>query len=368
MAGNRALHRTIGPHPGPLRIKPEMSIAAAALLFASQDFKGWPSSASVPLVPQERHLRNVRKLTFGGQNAEAYWSADGKRIVWQSSQPGYPDEQIFVMDADGRNKRLVSTGEGRCTCGYFSPDGGSVYFSSTHATWKGKQPAVDHSLGYVWMVNPHFDMYRRDLRTGELASVLSLPGYVAETTVAKGYLTFTSDFQGDLDIYRASLDGFGVKRLTSEFGYDGGPFVSWDGKLIAYRRAPLTMTDVERKDYSDLLSRHMVRPGKMEVWVMNADGTNKRQVTRLGGANFAPFIHPDGKRVVFASNHKDPRGREFDLYICGLDGSGLEQVTFSGDFDGFPMFTRDGKRIVWASNRAGGVPGETNVFVADWVD
>jgi Tol biopolymer transport system component len=341
-----------------------------AALLASQDFKGWPNSQLVKPEAQERHLRNVRKLTFGGQNAEAYWSKDGRRIVWQSSQPGYPDEQIFVMNADGSGKALVSTGLGRCTCGYFAPDGKSVFFSSTHATWKGKQPPVDHSLGYVWMVNPHFDMYRRNLSTKLIEPVISLPGYVAETTIDPSgrFLTFTSDFQGDLDIYRASLDGFNVKKLTDEFGYDGGPFVSWDGKLIAYRRAPLEMSQQERDDYSSLLGRHMVRPGKMEVWVMNADGTDKRQVTKLGGANFAPFIHPDGKRVIFASNHQDPRGREFDLYICNLDGTGLERVTYAAEFDGFPMFTRDGKRVVFASNRHGGVKGETNVFTADWVE
>ena len=347
-------------------------LSAVLLSLAVQDrtFASWPSSQPVKADVREKRLKNVRKLTFGGQNAEAYWSADGKRIVWQSSQPGFADEQIFVMNADGSGKRLVSTGEGRCTCGYFSPDGKSVYFSSTHRTWKGKQPPVDHSLGYVWMVNPHFDMYRRDLTTWSLETIVSLPGYVAETTIdPRGrYMTFTSDFQGDLDVYRASLDGFSVKRLTSEFGYDGGPFVSWDGSLIAYRRAPLEMTDEERADYSSLLSRHMVRPGKMEVWLMNADGTGKRQVTRLGGANFAPFVLPDGKRVIFASNHSDPRGREFDLYMCNLDGTGLERVTYSSDFDGFPMVSRDGKKIVWASNRHGGVAGETNVFVADWVD
>jgi TolB protein len=358
----------MGPPAGPRQNLGQMLSLTIAL--AAQDFDGWPSSQTVKADPRETHLRNVRKMTFGGQNAEAYWSKDGKRIVWQSSQPGYPDEQIFVMDADGRNKRLVSTGQGRCTCGYFSPDGKSVYFSSTHATWKGKQPSVDHSLGYVWMVNPHFDMYKRTLSTGELESVVSLPGYVAETTIDPSgrYLTFTSDFQGDLDIYRASLDGFAVKRLTNEFGYDGGPFVSWDGKLIAFRRAPLTMTEQERADYSSLLSRHMVRPGKMEVWLMNADGSDKRQVTRLGGANFAPFVMPDGKRVIFASNHLDPRGREFDLFLCNLDGSELERVTYTGDFDGFPMVSRDGKKIVFASNRHGAVAGETNVFVADWVD
>ena len=315
-------------------------------------------------------MRNVRQLTFGGQNAEAYWNMDGTKIVWQSSQPGFPDEQIFVMDADGGNKTLVSTGLGRCTCGYFSPDGRYIYFSSTHRTVKGPQPPVDHSLGYVWMVNPAFEMYRRDVKTGSLESVLSLPGYLAETTISPDgkYMTFTSDFKGDLDIYRSDLNGFGVKRLTNEFGYDGGPFVSWDGRKIVYRRAPLDMTAEERADYSKLLSDHIVRPGKMEVWIMNSDGSGKRQVTDLGGANFAPFLHPDGERIIFGSNYEDPAGREFDLYMINVDGTGLERLTFTGQFDGFPMFSRDGKKLVWASNRYGAVARETNVFTADWVD
>ena len=345
-----------------------------AILVASvvQDgvFAGWPDSRGVPSHASEVRLRNVRQLTFGGQNAEAYWSVDGTKIVWQSTQPGFPDEQIFVMDADGGNRRLVSTGLGRCTCGYFSPDGRYVYFSSTHRTARGKQPPVDHSLGYVWMVNPAFDMYRRDLVSGELETVMSLPGYLAETTIAPGgeYMTFTSDYEGDLEIYRSRLDGFGVRRLTHEFGYDGGPFVSWDGSLIVYRRAPLEMSAEDRADYSQLLARHIVRPGLMEVWIMNSDGSGKRQVTRLGGANFAPFLHPDGSLIVFGSNHEDSRGREFELYTILVDGTGLERVTFADEFDGFPMFSRDGKRIVWASNRHGSVSGETNIFVADWVD
>lgn len=347
-------------------------LTAVFLVLVVQDavFAGWPDSRGVPSHALEVRLRNVRQLTFGGQNAEAYWSVDGTKIVWQSTQPEFPDEQIFVMDADGGNKTLVSTGLGRCTCGYFSPDGKYVYFSSTHRTARGKQPPVDHSLGYVWMVNPAFDLYRRDLRTEELEMVLALPGYLAETTIAGDgqYMTFTSDFEGDLEIYRARLDGFGVRRLTHEFGYDGGPFASWDGSQIVYRRAPLEMSEVERAEYSRLLADHIVRPGLMEIWIMDAYGFGKRQVTRLGGANFAPFLHPDGKLIVFASNHEAKRGREFELYTVLVDGTGLERVTFTDDFDGFPMFSRNGKRILWASNRHGSVSGETNIFVADWVD
>jgi Tol biopolymer transport system component len=344
--------------------------ALACLVLGPGPFDGWPDSKAVASHPKERHIRNIRKLTFGGQNAEAYWSVDGKSIVWQASQPGFPDEQVFSMRADGSGKKLVSTGLGRCTCSYFSPDGRYIYFSSTHRTWTKAQPQVDMSKGYVWMVNPHYEMYRREIATGKLETVVSLPGYVAETTINPSgkYMVFTSDFQGDLDIYRSDLDGFGVKRLTDKLGYDGGPFVSWDGKKIVYRRGPLDMTEAQQADYRSLLAQHLVRPTAMEIWIMDADGSNKRQVTHLGAANFAPFMLPDGKRIIFASNYKAPTGPDFDLYVINVDGTGLEQVTYTEDFDAFPMVSRDGKKIVWASNRYGSVPGETNVFVADWVD
>ena len=339
-------------------------------LLVPQPFAGWPDSRSVKPLPTEKHLRNVRQLTFGGQNAEAYWSVDGKRIVWQSTQPTYVDEQIYSMNADGSDKKLVSTGLGRCTCGYFSPDGKYIYFSSTHRTWPGEQPPVDMSKGYVWMVNSHYDMYRRNVATGALESVVSLPGYVAETTISPDgkYMVFTCDYQGDLEIYRSDLNGFGLKRLTNTLGYDGGPFVSWDGKKVVYRRGPVDMTAEQKADYEGLLKANLVRPTNMEIWVMDADGSHKRQVTHLGAANFAPFMAPGGKRIIFASNYKDPTGPNFDIYMVNLDGSGLEQITFSPEFDAFPMFSRDGKKVIWASNRNGSVPHETNIFVADWVD
>lgn len=332
-------------------------------------FAGWPASRPVAAEANETRLSNVRQLTFGGQNAEAYWSKDGKRITFQSLQPGYPDEQIFTMGADGRGKRLVSTGVGRCTCSYFSPDGRWIYFSSTHELNPGPQKKIDRSKGYVWMVNPQFRMYRvaanRPGAKPEL--VLQRDGYVAETTIdpAGKYLTFTSDFEGDLEIYRSDLKGGNVSRLTQEEGYDGGPFVSWDGKKIVYRRDAIE-SETEKGEYRALLAEHLVRPGKLEIMLMDSDGSNKRQVTKLGGASFAPFLSPDNKRIVFSSNWEDPKGREFDLYVINVDGTGLQRVTTAPDFDGFPMWSRDGKRLLWASNRSGSVQGETNLFVADW--
>jgi Tol biopolymer transport system component len=329
--------------------------------------------------PRESHLANVVQLTFGGQNAEAYWSLDGKRLAYQTRQPEWPDEQIFVMGADGSGKTLVSTGLGRCTCSFFSPDMKWVYFSSTHEKDKGAQKPLDMSKGYVWMINPAFSLYRARVPQGPHRDsgeanpkpqlVLDKGGYVAETTIAPdgSYMVFTGAWEGDIDIYRSDLDGKNVRRLTDMVGYDGGPFVSWDGQTIVYRRSSPKSAE-EEAAYKDLLKEHLVRPSKMDVWVMDADGSDRRQVTDLGRASFAPFLHPDGKRIVFSSNHHDPKGREFDLFVVNIDGSGLKQVTFTREFDGFPMFSRDGKKLVWSSNRHGLVQGETNVFVADWID
>lgn len=328
-----------------------------------------PASQKHPNHPQEFHLTNVTQLTFGGQNAEAYWSVDGTQITYQTRQPEYPDEQIITMNADGTKKTLVSTGEGRCTCSYFSPDAKHVYFSSTHEVNKGAQAPLDMSQGYLWKVNPQFSLYRRNLATNALEPILKRNAYIAETTIAAdgSYMTWTSTMDGDLEIYRSNLDGTNIKRLTNNVGYDGGPFISWDGKQIVYRRDDLR-TDTEINDYKRLLAENLVRPGRLDIWVMDADGGNNRRVTRLGGASFAPFLHPDGRQIIFSSNFHDPKGREFDLFVVNTDGTGLRQITFTPEFDGFPMFNREGTKLIFGSNRFGKEQGETNIFVADWVE
>lgn len=318
-------------------------------------------------APEEKHLQSLRQLTFGGQNAEAYWNVEGTQLTYQARQPGYPDEQIFRMNADGSGKTLVSNGLGRCTCSYFSPDGKWIYYSSTHEYDRGAQTPPDMSQGYVWVVNPWFALYRVPATGGAPQLVLRRFGYLAETTIAPdgSYMTFTGGFDGELEIYRSNLDGSDMRKLTDEPGYDGGPFVSWDSKKIVYRRDTIE-SEEELSDFRRLLKRNWVRPSRLEIWIMDADGSNKRQVTRLGAASFAPFLHPDGRTIIFTSNYGDPRGREFDLFAVDINGKNLRRVTHAPDFDGFPMFSRDGKKLVWASNRHGTVRGETNIFVADW--
>jgi len=321
------------------------------------------------VVPGEKHLRNIRQLTFGGENAEAYFSADDKQLIFQSTREGHECDQIYTMNVDGSNVKLISTGQGRTTCSYFFPNGKRILYSSTHLGAKECPPRPDFSKGYVWAIYPAFDVFTARPDGSRLKRLTNTSGYDAESTITRDgkKIVFTSMRDGDLDIYTMDANGRNVKRLTTELGYDGGPFWSYDGKQIVYR-ANHPQTEKEKTDYQTLLKSNLIRPTTLDIWVMDADGSNKRQVTRNGKASFAPYFFPDGKRIIFASNMNDPKGRNFDLFTVNVDGTGLEQITFNDTFDGFPMFSGDGKKLVFASNRHGKAQGETNVFIADWVD
>ncbi len=320
-------------------------------------------------LPSEKHLSNVRQLTFGGENAEAYFSADGKQLIFQSTRDGRGCDQIYSMNIDGSNVKMLSNGDGRTTCSYFYPSGKRILYSSTHLGDKQCPPKPDYSKGYVWAIYPTYDIFTANPDGSIAKQLTTTPGYDAETTITLDgkKLVFTSMRAGDLDIYTMDANGKNVRQLTNELGYDGGPFWSYDGKQIVYR-AYHPQTEKDKQDYRDLLKQNLIRPTTLEIWVMNADGSNKRQVTNNGQANFGPYFFPDGKRIIFASNMDNPRGRNFDLYKVNVDGTGLERITFSDAFDGFPMFSPDGKKLVFASNRNAKVQGETNVFIADWVE
>ena len=325
-----------------------------------------PQVPAAPAAGIERHLANIRQLTFGGENAEAYFSIDGTRLIFQSTREGVPCDQIFTMKIDGSDLRRVSTGTGRTTCGYFYPDGRRILFASTHETARECPPRPSFARGYVWPIYDGYDIYRANSDGSGVTPLTRTPGYDAEATIAPdGLVTFTSVRDGDMEIYTMQADGTGVRRLTNRPGPDGGPFFSWDGSHIAFRGRSLDASK-ELDEYRSLLKEALWRPTQLEIFVMNRDGGNLRQVTKLTGANFAPSWHPDGKRLIFASNI-DTNGRNFDLYLVNVDGSGLERVTFNDTFDGFPMFSPDGKRLVFASNRNAKAEGETNVFIADWV-
>jgi len=313
-------------------------------------------------------LRNVRQLTFGGQNAEAYFSADGEQLIFQSSHDDVKCDQIFTMNVDGSGMRMVSTGKGRTTCSYFYPNGKRILYSSTHLASPECPPRPDFSKGYVWAVYPGYDIFTANPDGSDLKQLTHTPGYDAEATISLDgkKIVFTSLRNGDLDIYSMDADGKHVKQLTHELGYDGGPFFSPDRKWIIYRAYHPT-SEKEISDYKELLKQNLIRPTSLELWIMKADGSGKRQITNLGAASFAPSFFPDGKRVIFSTNQGSTGGMgNFELYAINLDGSNLERITYSPGFDGFPVFSPDGRKLVWASNRNAKAPHETNIFIADW--
>ncbi len=323
---------------------------------------------TIPADSGEVHLRNIRQLTFGGQNAEAYFSRSGRQIIFQRQESDSGCDQQFVMNVDGSSLQRVSSGKGRTTCGYFFDNDRGIFYASTEHAEAACPPRPDYSRGYVWALYD-YDIYMANADGTGARRITTNPRYDAEGTLSPDGKTivFTSLRDGDLDIYTMGVDGRNLKRLTRTLGYDGGPFFSPDGNQIVYRAwHPQTASD--SADYRGLLAQNLVRPVRMEIWVMAADGSHQRQVTNLGGANFAPYFHPDGRRILFASNHKNPRSRNFDLFMVNADGSGLEQITTSAEFDAFPMFSPDGARLVWASNRHGSRQGETNIFIADWIE
>jgi len=344
-----------------------------------------PKESVVSASSTERHLANIRQVTFGRQNAEAYFSFSGTKLIFQSTNnwmkdssafPGKPAAsglgcyQIYVMDMESETVHLVSTGKGATTCGYFFPGDSRVLYSSTHAAGPECPPKPKRDGAYRWALDD-YDVYSANLDGQDMQRLTASPGYDAEATISPDGKTvvWTSVKDGDLDLYTMNLDGSNIHRLTDDVGYDGGAFFSPDSKKIVYRAVHPTDPSQVAK-YKELLAQRLIEPGQLEIFVMNADGSGKKQVTTTGASNFSPYFHPDGTRIIFSSNieTRGEGGRpSFHLYLVREDGTGLERLTMEGHFNSFPMFSPDGKRLVWVSDRNAKEPGEFNVFLADWV-
>jgi TolB protein len=323
---------------------------------------------------QEKHLKNIRQLTFGGDNAEAYWSFANDKLIFQKANPkeGIDCDQIFIGNVPKANQPFdyyrVSNGKGRTTCSYFLPGDSLVLYSSTHLGGEACPPEPDRSLGYLWPIYPEFDIFIADLKGNIVKQLTNDKFYNAEATVSptENKIVYTSNKSGDLELYVLDLNTSEEIQITHELGYDGGAFFSPDGKQLVWRSSrPKTVE--EKKKYKDLLAQNLVAPSDMEIYVANIDGTNIRQVTSLGGANWAPFFHPSGEKILFSSNHKTGRF-PFNIFMINIDGTGLEQITFDESFDAFPMFSFDGKYLVFSSNRFNGGTRDTNIFIAEWED
>jgi TolB protein len=330
------------------------------------------------VIAQEKHLANMKQLTNGGDNAEAYFSFDGKQLTFQSNNKawGLNCDQIFAMDIDAASKDssyqppMISTGFGRTTCSYFMPNDKTILYASTHKG-NGACPTEPAKGGkYLWAVYKDFDIFIADKEAKIKKQLTNTSGYDAEATVSpKGdKIVFTSDRSGDLELWIMDVDGKNQKQITNGLGYDGGAFFSPDGKRLVFR-ASRPQTEVEIKEYKDLLLQGLVAPTSMEIYTCNIDGSDLKQVTKLGKANWAPFYHPNGKKIIFSSNHHSSKGYDFQLFMINDDGTGLERITETSMFNAFPMFSPDGKKLVFSSNRnnkAG--TRDTNLFIADWID
>ena len=334
--------------------------------------------ASATVFSQEKNLKNITMLTDGGDNAEAYFSPDGKFLTMQVTNKdlGVECDQIFLYDLSkdlskkSTNLKLVSTGKGRTTCSFFMPDNKHVLYASTHeGSAACPPPPVPKDGKYLWAIYSDFDIYVADLNGKITKKLTNSPGYDAEAVVSPDgkKIVFTSTRSGDLELWTMDIDGKNLKQLTSGLGYDGGAFFSHDSKKIVFR-ASRPKTDAEIKEYKDYLAQNLVAPTNMEIYTINADGTDLKQITHLGKANWAPYFTPNDKKIIFSSNHHSTRGYDFQLYTIDLDGKNLKQITYASEFNAFPMFSKDGKKLVFSSNRNQSKPRETNVFIADWVD
>ncbi len=340
-------------------IKPEKSIITQSS----------PGSDSL-IFPGEKHFKNIKMLTHEGMNAEAYFSFDGKRIIFQGIRENFKCDQIYMMNIDGSNLHLISSGRGRTTCSYFFPDNKHILYSSTYLGGDDCPPAPDYSHGYVWPLYDTYDIFTANDDGSNLKQLTNIKGYDAESTISpKGdKIVFTSTRNGDIDIYSMDIDGSNVKQLTNELGYDGGPNYSYDGSMIVFRSSR-PKTDDEIKEYKSLLAKGLVQPLKLEIYIMNSDGSNIHPITNLGCASFGPYFFPDDKRVIFSTNYGDPKGMNFELYSVNIDGTNLERITFSNDFTAFPMFSLCGdSKFVFCSSRFVNDPFKANIYVCDWVE
>ncbi len=322
----------------------------------------------VTIVEGEKHFSNTKQLTFGGQNAEAYFSYDASELILQSTINDMECDAIFRMNSDGSDFRMVSSGKGVTTCSFIAPDGKSIIYASTHLGGDVCPPKPDMSRGYVWPLYKTYDIFSADPDGSNLKQLTTTDGYDAEAVYSpKGdKIIFTSVRSGDLELYIMNPDGSGVEQITDLPGYDGGAFFSIDGESIVWRASRPEGDDL--KAYQELLADGFIKPSKLEIYTMNLKDRKIIQLTNNGKANFGPYIHPNNKTIIFCSNMDDPKGRNFDLYTVDIDTKEVERITYNDTFDGFPMFSHDGKKLVFASNRDNTVRGETNVFITDWVE
>ena len=315
---------------------------------------------------ESKHLANLRQVTIGLPRAgEGYFSPDGSHIVYQAYPIGYPFYQIYVQKLDERVPRLLSTGRGRTTCAYFTPDGKSILFSSSHTDpnieqteLKAREEAAKGGRRrYQWDFDPHMDIYTINFDGTGLKRITDAEGYDAEGSYSADgkQIVFTSTRDGDPDLFIMNADGSEVRQLTNVDGYDGGPFFSPDGRWVVFR--------------SDRLKKDM-----LQIYMISVDGKTEVQLTdNLDHVNWCPYFHPSGKYIVWAgADYSTGRGT-FHLWTRDLTwdtgkpvGGPVTQITSSDAQDVLPVFSPDGTKLMWtATNRA--ADKSSQLFIADWL-
>jgi Tol biopolymer transport system component len=335
---------------------------------ADEDLLKKQTAADIPVFEGETNFKNIKQLTFGGQNAEAYFSYDASKLIFQSTRDGYFCDIIYTMNSNGTDVQQVSSGLGATTCSFIAPDGKSIIYASTHLGGNSCPPKPDMSRGYVWALYKSYDIFKADPDGSNIVRLTDTPGYDAEAVYSpKGdKIIFTSVRTGDLELFIMNPDGSDVEQITNIPGYDGGAFFSIDGEWIVWRAS--RPEGEELADYQNLLKDGLIRPSKLEIYIMNLLDKEPIQLTNNGAANFGPYFHPDMEKVIFVSNMDDPKKRNFELYTVNVNSKEVSRITHNPTFDGFPMLSHDGKKIVFASNRNNSERGETNIFIADWVE
>jgi TolB protein len=351
----------------------KISLVLSVILLMGACMARKPEIKVGPGAFVDQHMKKVTQLTFDGDNGEAYFSRDGRKLIFQSSRNGYACDKIWIMNIDGTDKRMVSPDHGANTCSFFFPDNRIVFASTSHLPGTcPPKPDAPKNARYVWPLYP-YNIFTAQADGSGLKRITDNVQYDAEPVVSPDgrQIVFGSQREGNFDVYLMNADGTNLRRLTDRTGYNGGPWFSPDGTKIVWR-AWYPETAAEKAQWKDCMEKNYILAFPLDLWVMNADGSNKRMILHNGATNFAPSWHPDGKRIIFASNmddwHADIKkyGHNFELYLINLDGTGMERVTYNNVFDSFPMFSPDGKKLAWASNRNPNKPHETDIFIADW--
>ena len=316
-----------------------------------------------------KYLANVRQLTSGFVKAgEGYFSPDGGTIVFQAVPQDYPFYQIYRQKADGGQPRLISTGRGKTTCSYFSPDGKKLIYASSHLdphldqaeAAERKRQAEEARAGtrrrYQWDFDPYMDIFECDTKGMALRRLTSSEGYDAEGAYSPDgkRIAFCSSRDGDPDIYIMNADGSGVRQLTNSPGYDGGPFISPDGRWVVFRS--------DRK-----------KEGFLQIHVVGVDGGNDTALTDINGVNWAPYWHPTKPYIIWTgADHSDPKARpNYDLWLMRYSVEGgkiapgqITRITDHPAADVLPVFSPDGKKLMWTSNRTD--DHSSQLFIADF--